>query len=426
MNQVLRMITFNLVFLFGFSLTNLGKNSSTPKDRIKIDSISIRKNWRTRESIIMRELAIHAGDSVRADEIQTAISKIWNMGNFAKVNYSIDTLSDKRLVLNINAQDAFTIMPNFSFTGNKNEYLLTLGVNDNNFLGRNISLALAGSFGTNARYSNISISIPRQLLYRNMTLHGGFMLGEAQNYTYINEVKSSGIAYLQKLATFSIGNPYHTDYYYTFSPNLGISYLSQKTDSALLQTGIPSSGNYKVNYLIVSTSESIGMINHIRNQKDGSMLSAGFGVGIGLNPESPGYVSVGLNGIVAKLLNKVIELDAGFSTSYTTAKLPSLINYLGPGQVKGILSGERSGQSIYSAIVSANFTYLNRDWFAVDQSFFFDIGNAGDVYLNLFKTSPLYSVGSRIRFVIPMIPWLGISFYYAYRGNGKHWYSMDF
>jgi len=412
--------------LFGFSSSARGKNLPEGKDKIKIDSISIRKNWRTKERIILRELGINAGDSVSTEQIQTAISKIWNIGNFAKVNYRIDTLRDERLLLKVYAQDAFTIMPILSFTGNRNEYLLTLGISDKNFLGRNIGLDLAGSFGTNAQYAKVNIDIPRQLLYRNMTLHGSFVLGEAQNYRYSNEVKTSGIAYLQKQASFSIGNPYHTDYYYTFSPNLGISYLSQRTDSTLLAPGVPSSGNYQINYLGISTSESIGMINRIRNQQDGRLLSAGIGVGIGMDSESPEYVSMGLSGIYSKLLSKVVELDAGFSTAYTTAKLPSLINYLGPGQVKGILSGERSGQSIYSALASANFTYINRDWFALDQSFFANIGNATDVYLNLFKTSPLFSVGSRVRIVIPMIPWLGISFYYAYRGKGKHWYSMDF
>jgi outer membrane protein assembly factor BamA len=422
----LKFIVLILNFLLVFIAGTVGQSQANNKDKIKIDSINIRKNWRTKESIILEELEIRKGDSVSTDQLRTAISKIWNIGNFAKVNYRIDTLKDDRLLLNVNAQDAFTIVPIFSFTGNKEEYLLTLGLNDNNFMGRNINLGMAGSFGTNAKYANISIGIPRQLLYRNMTLSGSFLLGEAQNYRYEKETKVSGIAYLQKIVGFSVGNPYHTDYYYTFSPNLGISYLNQKTDSTLLEQGVASSGNYNASYIGISTSESFGMINHIRHQRDGYLLSAGIGAGIGLNHESPGYVSLGLNFTYAKLVNQVIELDAGFSTNYTSSGLPSLINYLGPGQVKGILTGERSGQSIYAANASANFTYINRDWFAVEQSFFVNIGNATDNYLKLYTANPLFSMGSRVRFIIPMIPWMSINFYYAYRGNGKHWYSMDF
>jgi outer membrane protein assembly factor BamA len=371
-------------------------------------------------------LGIKAGDLVRTDQLETAVSKIWNIGNFAKVNYRIDTLKDDRLLLNVTAQDALTLMPILSFSGNKKEYLLTMGINDNNFLGRNINLALAGSIGTNAHYANMNVGIPRQLLYRNMTLSGGFMFGEVQKYKYKDEVKTSGVAYMQKQVSFSVGNPYHTDYHYTFSPDLSISWFSHKTDTSLMDQGIPMEANYKASYLSISTGESIGMMNRIRHQKYGYLLSAGFGVGIGLNDASPGYIGIGLSGSYAKLLNKVVELAAGFSTGYTTAKLPSLINYLGPEHVKGILSGERYGKSIYSTNAEASFTYLNRDWFAIEQSFFANLGNATDVYINLFKTTPLFSVGSRIRFMIPTIPWLGINFYYAFRGNGKHWYSLDF
>lgn len=168
------------------------------------------------------------------------------------------------------------------------------------------------------------------------------------------------------------------------------------------------------------------MINHIRHQQDGYLVTAGMGYGIGLDKESSGYFSFGVNGQNSILLNRFIQLDAGLSSGYTTANLPSLINYLGPEHVKGILTGEKSGKSILSANTDLRLTYINRDWFAVEQSFFLNIGNATDVYWNLFATSPLYSAGSRLRFMIPMVPWLAINFNYAYRGNDINWFSMDF
>ncbi len=77
-------------------------------------------------------------------------------------------------------------MPNFSFSGNRKEYMMTLGVIDNNFLGRNINFGIAGTFGTNVKYGNLNIGIPRQLLYRNMTLNGGLSYGASQNFRYEN------------------------------------------------------------------------------------------------------------------------------------------------------------------------------------------------------------------------------------------------
>jgi outer membrane protein assembly factor BamA len=403
-----------------------GQEKSGNNFSVRIDSVSIRKNWRTRESIILQELDIKTGDIVTTQQIENSISRIWNIGNFAKVNYRIDTLENGMIVLNLTAQDALTIMPNFSFSGNRREYIMTLGVIDNNFLGRNINLGVAGSFGTNVRYGNLNIGIPRQLLYRNMTLSGGFSYGASQNFRYENGTISKGIAYRYKNISMFVGNPYHTDYKYTFSPNLAISYFSHTTDSSLLDPTIPVWGSYDVKYLTISTSESIGLINRIRHRQDGYLVTAGIGYGIGLDKQSHGYFSFGIQGTYSRLLNRFMQLDAGIATGYTTSDLPSLISYLGPGQVKGILTGERSGKSIWNANTAALITYVNNDWFAVEQSFFVNAGNAADIYWNLFASNPLFSAGTRVRFMIPMVPWLAINFYYAYRGSDKHWYSMDF
>jgi hypothetical protein len=259
-----------------------------------------------------------------------------------------------------------------------------------------------------------------------MTLNGGFSYGASQNFRYENGVITSGVAYRYKNISVFIGNPYHTDYKYTFSPNLAISYFSHKTDTSLLDPGIPFWGNYNVNYLTVSSSESVGMINRIRHQEDGYLVTAGMGYGIGLDKESHGYFSFGISGKYSRLFNRFFQINAELSTGYTTAELPSLISYLGPGNVKGIMTGEKSGKSIWYASTSALITYINRDWFAVEQSFFLNTGNASDIYHDLFTTSPLYSIGSRLRFMIPMVPWLAINFYYAYRGNNINWFSMDF
>ena len=403
-----------------------GQEKSGNELSVRIDSVSIRKNWRTRESIILQELDIKSGDIVTTQQIENSISRIWNIGNFAKVNYRIDTIENGRVVLNIIAQDAVTIMPNFSFSGNRKEYIMTLGINDNNFLGRNINLGVAGSFGTNVRYGNLNIGIPRQLLYRNMTLNGGFSYGASQNFRYENGIITKGVAYRYKNISMFVGNPYHTDYKYTFSPNLAISYFSHTSDSSLLDPAIPVWGSYDVNYLNISTSESVGLINRIRHRQDGYLVTAGMGYGIGLDKQSHGYFSFGIQGTYSRLVNRFIQLDAGIATGYTTADLPSLISYLTPGQVKGILTGERSGKSIWNANTAALITYINSDWFAVEQSFFVNAGNAAGIYWDLFASKPLFSAGTRVRFMIPMVPWLAINFYYAYRGNDKHWYSMDF
>ncbi len=216
------------------------------------------------------------------------------------------------------------------------------------------------------------------------------------------------------------------DYNYTFSPDLSLGYFNHQTDSAIIEEGISQPEAYTVNYLTVSTAESIGLMNRKRHQREGYNISAGIGAGIGLSKMSPAYISAGISGVYSKLLARFLQIDGSISSGYTTTELASLINYLGPGHVKGILSGERAGKSIISSTIALRLTYINRNWFAMEQSFFINAGNAADVYWRLFSTPPLASAGSSIRLMIPMVPWLAISFHYAWMGNSEHWLSADF
>ncbi|MCF6359020.1 MAG: hypothetical protein L3J54_14570 [Draconibacterium sp.] len=115
-------------------------------------------------------------------------------------------------MLKINEKDAFTLLPILSFNGNRNDYKLTLGIKDNNFLGQNITLNLKGNLGTSRKNYNIGINIPRQLLYKNMTLSFQASNGSGNNYRYDGKEQVSVISYHQKQFLGNIENPYHTYY----------------------------------------------------------------------------------------------------------------------------------------------------------------------------------------------------------------------
>ena len=161
----------------------------------KIDSIQIQKNWRTRDKIILRELQFNAGELVDAQCLENSISQIWNIGNFAQVDYFLDTLSEGSYLLNLTAKDALTLVPYITFSGNKDDRNLFMGFNDNNFLGRNIKLELQGNIGTYKSSYNAEISVPRQLLYKNMTLNFRVLSGTANNYRYENDERVSAIGF---------------------------------------------------------------------------------------------------------------------------------------------------------------------------------------------------------------------------------------
>jgi outer membrane protein assembly factor BamA len=387
------------------------------------DSIRVEKNWMTKDKIVLRELEFSQGDQVTAKQLETSIAKIWNIGNFVDVDYRIDTLSNDSMMLTIVAKDAFTIVPNVSFSGNSEDYVFNIGVSDNNFLGRNISLNLNGNFATYRKSYSFSLGIPRQMLYRNMTLSLSASTGQAQNYRYEGRNKVSGIAYNTKQISGSVGNPWHEDFRYVFSPNLGWSLFQHETDTSLISQDVEVGGDYNAKYLALSLSESVGIIKSKRHQKDGSIVYMGYGVGLGLNSDSPDYQSVSGGAQWHELLNRVVQFSATFQTAYTTAALPSLIHYRGASDVFGIRSGEISGKSYYAAYVGGHFTYINRKWFALEHRIYANWGNGKDKYFDLYKTEPIFGVGTGLKFMIPTIPWISITVNYSYiEDGGNAWH----
>ncbi|MBI9063663.1 MAG: hypothetical protein JEZ14_16900 [Marinilabiliaceae bacterium] len=391
-----------------------------------VDSIIIEKNWRTKDKIILRELEFGVGDQPTNETIEQSIQKIWNIGNFAEVSYRQDTLNDGRRLFKITARDALTIVPILSYSGNKNDYNLSLGVSDNNFLGRNIGLNLVGSTGTNGVSYNFGIKLPRQLLYKNMTLSVNSSMGHNTYTRYANREAVSHVAIRQKSFGLHVGNPNHTDFSYTFSPDLDVSLFNHQTDTSLVDASLPFSQEYNVTYLSIGMSESVGIINQKRHQKDGYSFHLSTGFNIGLNGESPYYQTISGGGQYHKLFNRVVQLSSSFSTGYTTANTTSLKHHLGSGQVKGILFGEISGKSYYSAALGGYFTYLNSKWLAVVHSIYFNAGNGTEKYPDLFTTHPLMAVGTGAELRVPMVPWLSIRFHFTYSGKNSNWFNMEF
>jgi hypothetical protein len=418
-------------FLHAIFMTEISGNPGlkpyvSDQQRIRIDSVKIIKNWRTKDLIIRQELGVNPGDTVTIGQLDQAVLRIWNIGNFAKVNYLLDTLENNRILLSITAQDALTIMPDFSFEGNWKEYSLSVGVNDENFLGKNIELNLAGTFGTLNREATLRLGIPRQLLYKNMTLRAGYTYGAAQNLKYVNWKPVSGVSYYKENIFLTVGNPFHTDYHYTFSPDVTVEYLSHKTDSTLFRKkDVVYPDTYHVKYFAFILNESVGLMNMIRHQRKGkiAVFSAAYHFGIGRS--SPDYFEINLFGRYSVLLNRFTELDGTVSTGMTNAKLSSQLLYLGADQIKGIRDGELWGRFYISGGIKAGITYINLNWFTLEHSFFVYWGIADEKYPGLFRNKPLIISGTGLKALIPMVPWLEVSFIYAYRGKKNTWYYLE-
>ncbi|MCF6359019.1 MAG: hypothetical protein L3J54_14565 [Draconibacterium sp.] len=113
-----------------------------------------------------------------------------------------------------------------------------------------------------------------------------------------------------------------------------------------------------------------------------------------------------------KIFNPFIEFSAGSSTAYTTATLPSLIHYLGSGNVKGLISGEEAEQDYYSGKIQGSFTCFYRNWLVLEQSVCTMFGKANDHYSEMYKQTPRISFGTGFKIWTLMIPRLFASVHF--------------
>lgn len=396
---------------------------------ILIDSISIKKNWRTKDRIILEELEFQVGEEVSIKTIETSTDKVWNTGNFATVRYKIDTLEDGRHLLVLTARDVFMIYPILSIQGNRQDYRIGLGMVDENFLGRNIRLSISAGFNTTGNDGNFRIRIPRQLLYKNMTLDFGSLFGN-RIYSRIEEREKIYITSYDLFEVYgNIGNPWDQDYRYNFSPSLGWKYFRQNSNRSLLDSteiALPHPEDFSYQGLLISLSESIGTVNKKRHRKDGYRASVSTGFGIGLDSESPYFQTVGLGLEYHKTLNSILQFSSKFSSAYTTSDKPYLQYYRGASDIKGYRTGEIYGKSYYSVYLGLHMTYFSFDWLALEHSVYVNWGNGADKYFDLFRTSQLASVGTAVRFMIPMVPFIYAQFSFTYSGPGSNWFDFQF
>jgi outer membrane protein assembly factor BamA len=399
------------------------------QETFTVDTISIKRNWRTHDRIILEELEFSPGENISFSTLETSLDKIWNTGNFATVGYGLDTLEDGRNLLVLTARDVFTIYPILAINGNRQDYKISLGLKDENFLGRNIRLSISAGLRSTGNDWSFRIELPRQLLYRNMTLDFGTRIGN-RKYTRIENREA---VFLTAFDLFEIsggiGNPWHRDYQYRFSPNLGWKYFKHTTDRSRLDSTemtLPHPQDYTYQGLLINLSESIGTVNTKRHRKDGYRASIGTGFGIGLDPESPYYQTVDLGLEYHRTLDRTFQFSGSFRTSYTTSDVPSLQFYRGASDIRGFRTGEIHGKSFYSVYLGLHMTYFSFDWLSLEHALYVNWGKGARKYFDLYKSKQLASVGTSFRFMIPMVPFMYAQFSFTYSGPGSNWFDFQF
>jgi len=423
------------------SLRGEGDRRHAP-DSVRIDRIEMKRNWMTWDLIISRELGFQAGQRVSFGQIDTAMQKIWNIGNFASVEYSLrDEEGDTVMI--ITALDAVKFYPLIGIDhSSRDDYMYQLGISDGNFLGSNSQMSISWVNQPLGTSWNFHLSLPRQLLYRNMTLGFGFRSGHQvrryleRQFIYDAGGKVESVEYVPLMLaphdhveiSASIGNPWHRDFEYRFSPDLGISYAKYDSRPELLAGEEHDPGlvmdSFHHQFLSIGVSESVGMINQKRRRLNGYLVHAGYGATIGLSPETSGHHTLHLGAQYHNTLTRLLQLSAWFRTGYTTA--PDPYKFIrGSGDVLGLRMGEIHGKATYSAYMGAHFTWIDRTWLAVENAYFLNWGSGHDQYFQLYTRKPFMAIGSSFVFQVPAAPFLIARLTFMYAGQGTEWFKLQ-
>lgn len=434
-------ISFMLLLLSGFVISPQVSDSANPlpSDSLKIDRIKIRRNWLTWDRIILNELLFEEGDVVSYGEIDTSMNKVWNIGNFANVAYTIHEGPDGN-VLEIEALDAVQIYPVLTIDhSSENDFNYRLGIGDENFLGSNSELKIVWDKKPTGATWDFRFKLPRQLMYKNMTVELGTRVGLDTKIFYdrvITEVDGSKeamyetrmIAPYHKLDIYTvIGNPWHLDYKYRFSPDLTLRFMNDVYDSTLLSQEDLDLGVHvndaTYRFINIQVAESIGTVDRQRHRKNGYSVLASYDLFAGLMG-TRNHHEFNLKGEYHRTFSPLFQISTELRTGYTTAD--DQYRFIkGPRDVIGLRLGEIYGKTYYSAYAGTHFTWLNYRWLSLENAYFLNWGNGADTCRDLLGTRQKFSFGTFLEIRIPMVSWIAFRFTFMYAGPGSEWFKFN-
>ena len=408
-------------------------------DSIRIDRIDIERNWMTWDRIILNELLFEEGDWVRYGAIDTSMNKVWNIGNFANVDYSIEEGPDGTLMI-IEALDALQIYPVLSIDHSSEEdFNYRLGFGDENFLGSNSELKIVWDKKPTGATWDFRFKLPRQLMYKNMTVEFGTKVGLDTKIFYDREITEVDgkkeaeylarmIAPYHKLDIFTtIGSPWHLDYKYRFSPDLTLRFMNDVYASTLLSQEHLELGvhveNITYRFFNIQVGESIGTVDKQRHRKNGYTIKGSYGYYAGLLGTKSHHV-FNLEGEYHRSFSPLFQISTWLRTGYTTAD--NQYRFIkGSSDVLGLRTGEIYGKCYYSAYAGTHFTWLNSKWLSLENAYFLNFGNGADNYSELLGSRQKFSVGTFLEIRIPVVSWIAFRFTFMYAGPGSEWFKFN-
>jgi hypothetical protein len=364
------------------------------------DTIILERNWRTRDRIILAELEFEQGDTVTTGNLNVSLKKIWNLQNFVLVASRWESLPGNRSALILTARDALTITPVFGGRlGPEYSPTVKLGYADRNFLGRNIGFGIRVQASmVDPLAGEVKVTIPRQLLWKNMSVSAGARSEEVYN------------SHLRANQLFvSVVNPFNEDYQYTFSPDLETGFLQHKkiplSGHDILDGADPDTWTvYSHNFWYVRVTESVGTLTHRRHQEEGSLVTGMLGAGISLNAQTVSYIEGSIKAEYNVLINPKLQFNARWAGHYSSSGYPEIWTRFTSGDIRGTYYGDLTGPLIHLASTGLYYTWLNWNYLAIEQSVFVQYASAMTSIGDWSSVKRHYAIGTGFQFTMPMYP----------------------
>ena len=412
----------------------------------RVEEIRFEKNWRTKDPVLLAELEFSSEQEIGSTELENSLRKIWNLGNFAEVSHRWDSLPGRGYILYISARDAITISPILSGWTNRGSGALKLGLEDRNLLGRNIRFEGRLQLGE-PMVGSLRLTIPRQLLYRNMTVSVA-LLEERMRLPEWSPVPGTGSTNMQlnlrtRKALLRLGNPFHEDFIYRFSPDFQLSYIQTSCWQHVLTsqesfTFASADSLLKANWLEIRFLEQVGTLTRKLHQTEGFQFLVEMAAGRVLAPPSDqawelvtgkplaaAYLSLDGSAEWHEILAPRWQSSLRFDLHLSNSRCPAQWNIYDGSRVTGILPGQLASPVNGHGYAGIHYTWFSHPWLTLEQNLFALYAFALPGFDANSGTRHHYALGTGLEFSVPMYPKAGLRISVFYSGSGMPWYFLE-
>ena len=377
---------FALAFLLAFLTRTPDARAGEPEPvvfPVRIDTIKIEGLTRSIPKVVRRELGFTEGDVITKEQLDFAITRLWNTTIFAQVKGEVVRDGAGRHVALFEIEDRWTLNVLFSFGSGGSANYFRVGAFDNNLAGRFLELQ--------GQYENFDGFHGGQMIFRNprlfdqrleLSVHVERLVRPRPGFS---DQKSQAIVEVLKLAMAD-------------RLRFGLR-VSGFADRFLAPLDPPSYYPLPTETLLLEPRFRIGRIDTVRLRQTGTSLEVRPGVGFTTSDVASRYTS--MTGEVLSFIMVGERLNFGFrARAATMSEVPEHLQMYAGGLdlIRGLPDNYVRTNVMALANVEARLVAFDSTWVALMPAVFADAIAARGTDGTARTTA---SVGAGLRILIP-------------------------